>query len=211
MLAAVTGTGMRRPNPLNDAGDVESGPQGTSPTQKPNPNCIANAVAGATGLARPFGNVGPNGSIGHDGVHALAPAGSLVRTLPALTGKVIDTHNGGDGTKIVDVLLNNGNIAIYKDLLPGSIGVQNGQRLSAGSVIGRVGKGTDYPGLHFALLKGGKKEHDYYRGLTRRVAGGDYSAASNIKASMFINPLGPNSPVNCPGVPVNNAGVNPHP
>jgi hypothetical protein len=43
-----------------------------------------NAVAGATGLARPFGNVNTNpkspgfGTLGHDGPHVVAPPGSKV-------------------------------------------------------------------------------------------------------------------------------------
>ena len=185
--------------------------------QTRNPNCIMYAVANSTGLARPFGNINNNpasagyGSIGHDGVHVLASSGSLVKTLPVLTGKVIDIHDGGDNTKIVDVLLDNGNIAIYKDLIPGTVRVGPNQRLSAGSVIGRVGAGTDYAGLHFSIPRGGMTEHDDYRKLTRRVARGDDSARNEIKAGMFINPLGPNSPVNCPGVSVNNAGVVPAP
>lgn len=74
-----------------------------------------NAVAGATGLARPFGNVNTNpnsvgyGTLGHDGPHVVAPGGSLVTTLPALTGTVIDIHTGGspgipEKTKIVDIM-----------------------------------------------------------------------------------------------------------
>lgn len=174
-----------------------------------------NAVAGATGLARPFGNVNTNpnsagyGTLGHDGPHVVAPAGSLVTTLPALTGTVIDIHTGGspgipEKTKIVDVLLDNGNIAIYKDLVPGTIRVAPRQRVSAGSLIGAVGGGENM-GLHFALLKGGMREHDAYRAITSG------RKKNPITTDMFINPLGPNSPVNCPGVRVNNAGVIPHP
>src|SRR5205085_6021633 len=40
-------------------GDRSYGHLSQSP-QNPNPNCIMNAVAGATGLSRPFGNVNPN-------------------------------------------------------------------------------------------------------------------------------------------------------
>src|SRR5437016_13789621 len=61
-------------------------PQNPGQTQKPNSNCIMNAVRGGTGLARPFGNVGPTGTIGHDGIHVVAPAGSRVTTLSPLTG-----------------------------------------------------------------------------------------------------------------------------
>jgi RHS repeat-associated protein len=185
------------------------GPQNPAPTQKPNPNCITNAVSGATGLARPFGNVGADGSIGHDGIHVVAPPGSTVTTLGVLAGTVLGIHNQGDGLRAVDVLVPGVGVAIYKDL--GSVNVRAGQKLSGGTTIGAVGVGGDYAGLHFALLSGGRAEDSYYRSLTSRAAGGDLNAQHQIKASMFINPNGPNSPVNCPGVPVNNAGVNPHP
>lgn len=176
-------------------------------TQKANPNCITNAVQGASGLARPFGNVGRNGEVGHDGVHVVAPAGSKVITLPALTGKVLGIRTGGspglpDSTQQVDVLLDGGNVAIYKDLK--TVNVRPGQRLKAGTVIGTVGGGENM-GLHFTLLKGGRNERNYFRDIT--------SGKTNNKRlpSLFINPLGPNSPVNCPGVPVNNAGVTRYP
>jgi RHS repeat-associated protein len=193
---------------LDPDGEVGGGggPQnpGQTTTPTPNPNCITNAVAGATGLARPFGNVGPTGIIGHDGVHVVAPPGSQVTTLPALTGTVLGRpRNQGDGLFAQDVLLAGGNVAIYKDLA--TVSVRPGQRLRAGSVIGTVGEGGDYAGLHFSLLRGGRNERTAYRGLTST------GQSNKITVGMFINPLGPNSPVNCPGVPVNNAGVNPHP
>jgi murein DD-endopeptidase MepM/ murein hydrolase activator NlpD len=169
-----------------------------------------NAVSGATGLARPFGNVGADGSIGHDGIHVVAPPGSTVTTLGVLAGTVLGRpHAQGDGLFAVDVLVPGVGIAIYKDL--GTVNVHNGQRLSAGTVIGTIGQGGDYAGLHFALLSGGKAADQYYRSLTSRAAAGDLNAQHQIKASMFINPNGPNSPVRCPGVPVNNAGVKPYP
>jgi RHS repeat-associated protein len=184
-------------------------PAQTGQTQS-NPNCIMNAVSGATGLARPFGNVGADGTIGHDGIHVVSPVGSTVRTLGVLAGTVLGRpHAQGDGLYAVDVLVPGVGIAIYKDLA--TVNVHSGQRLRAGTTIGTVGEGGDYAGLHFALLRGGRAEDKYYRGLTARSAAGDLSANRQIQASMFINPNGPNSPVNCPGVPVNAAGVNPHP
>jgi RHS repeat-associated protein len=186
------------------------GPQDRSQTQHPNPDCIMNAVSGATGLARPFGNVGPDGRIGHDGIHVVSPPGSEVRTLGVLAGTVLgNPHAQGDGLYAVDVLVPGVGVAIYKDLA--TVNVKNGLQLTAGTRIGTVGKGGDYPGLHFALLSGGKAEDKYYRGLTARAAAGDLTAGGQIQASMFINPNGPKSPVNCPGVAVNAAGVNPHP
>ena len=59
-----------------------------------------NGVFGSTGLARPFGNVGPIGVIGHDSVHLVAPAGNQVTTLPALAGTVLGRprYQGGPCT-----------------------------------------------------------------------------------------------------------------
>jgi murein DD-endopeptidase MepM/ murein hydrolase activator NlpD len=109
----------------------------------------------------------------------------------------------------VDVLVPGVGVAIYKDLA--TVNVHNGQQLRAGTVIGTVGEGGDYAGLHFALLSGGRAEDKYYRGLTSRAAAGDLTAQHQITANMFINPNGPNSPVRCPGLPVNNANVKPYP
>ena len=181
----------------------------------PNINWIKNAVVdkygrtASTGLARPFGNVAPNGSIGHDGVHVVAPPGSRVITLGVLVDTVLGRHAQGDGLYAVDVLVPGVGVAIYKDLA--TVNVRNGQRLTAGTVIGTLGEGGDYAGLHFALLRGGRREDAYYRSLTRQVAQGNFAAGAKIQASMFINPNEPNSPVNCPGVLVNNAGVTPAP
>ena len=196
--------------------------------QSSNPNCIMNAVSGANkSLSRPFGNVGKSGTIGHDGVHVKAPPGSIVKTLAPLAGRVIGNprKQGASGADaklyMVDVLLNNGNVAIYKDLA--TVNVRNGQRLSAGTVIGTLGAGSgESDGLHFALLKGGLRGLRSYRDLTSRIASldnsddfADWNEASRlrdkIKVNMFINPLGANSPVNCPGVPVNNEGIEPYP
>ena len=163
-----------------------------------------NAVRGAIGLNRPFGNVGPTGIIGHDGIHVVAPSGSQVTTLSALTGTVLGIHNADEGrTHIVDVLLDRGGfVALYKDLV--TVSVRLGQHLSAGATIGTIGA-YEGGGLHFALLNGGRQADKYYRSLTST------DQRNKIMVGMFTNPNGPNSPVNCPGVAVNNAGVNPHP
>lgn len=178
--------------------------------QKGNSNCIKNAVANSKGLARPFGNVAKDGRIGHDGVHVVADPGSVVKTLPALAGTVLKVgvqDVGPNALRYVDVLLNNGNVAIYKDLA--KVNVKPNQKVGAGSVIGTTGgketfSGEQVGGLHFTLLKGGTKEQRYYRSLTS----GD--ERDKIKAGMFIDPPGPNSPVNCPGESVNEAGVTPY-
>lgn len=187
------------------------------PASDPNPNCIMNAVSGATGLARPMGNQNTNpgsigyGGLGHDGVHVVAPPGSNIVTLPALVGRVIDSHNelnsaGNIIAQSVDVLLNNGNVAVYKDLKPGSIRVHRNQQLRAGAVIAQTGGRGDsgsYAGLHFTLLNG--NQHKAFRDLTSGRKKPDVRPPS-----MFINPLGPKSNVNCPGVPVVNGGVFPY-
>src|SRR5437870_12726260 len=80
-----------------EAGFLWLAPQNPRPTPTPNRNCITNAVRGATGLARPFGNVGPTGTIGHDGIHVVAPAGSRVTTLAPLVGTVLRIHDADEG------------------------------------------------------------------------------------------------------------------
>jgi RHS repeat-associated protein len=176
-----------------------------SPTPQPNPNCIQNAAsADNTSLARPFGNVGPTGIIGHDRIHVVAPPGSKVTTLAPLAGTVLGIHDADGGkTHIVDVLLDNGGfVALYKDLV--TVNVRPGKHLGAGTSIGTIGA-YEGGGLHFALLNGGRQADRYYRRLTST------GQTDKIMVGMFTNPNGPNSPVNCPGVPVDNAGVNPHP
>jgi murein DD-endopeptidase MepM/ murein hydrolase activator NlpD len=172
-----------------------------------------NAVQGATGLARPLGNRSKyDGGLGHDGVHVVAPPGSKVTTLPTLTGRVLGVHSevSYNGKTIlspsVDVLLDDGNVAVYKDLKPGSIRVRNNQRLRAGTVIGNTGgtgDSTSYGGLHFTLLDGNQDKA--FRDLTSGRVKPDVRPPS-----MFINPLGPRSKVNCPGVPVDNGNVIPY-
>jgi YD repeat-containing protein len=179
--------------------------------QNPNPNCITNAVKGAKGLARPMGTL-YNGGLGHDGVHVVAPPGSKVVTLPALTGRVIDIHyevneiKGITVAEQVDVMLRDGNVAIYKDLKPGSVRVRKGTHLRPGMVIGQTGGSGDaasYSGLHFTLLNG--NQHKAFRDLTSKRKTPDIRPPS-----MFINPLGAKSKVNCPGVPVDLGGVDPY-
>ena len=207
-------------------GDGIGGGSQNTGQRSSNPNCIMNAVSGATSLARPFGNVAASGRIGHDGVHVMAPPGSTITTLNALTGTVIGNprRQGTSGADaklfVLDVLLSNGNVAIYKDLA--TVNVRDGQRLTTGTVIGTLGPGSgESEGLHFAILRGRREELRRYRNLTARITALDNSNTpadwgkanqlrNQITVNMFINPLGANSPVNCPGVPVNNAGVNPY-
>lgn len=57
--------------------EVPFDPSSDDPFHAVNPNCIMNAISGnaATGLARPFGNVGPTGSIGHQRCSCSRPIG----------------------------------------------------------------------------------------------------------------------------------------
>jgi murein DD-endopeptidase MepM/ murein hydrolase activator NlpD len=51
---------------------------------------------------------------------------------------VLGIHSGGDGTKIVDVLLDSGGfVAPYKDLA--TVNVSRRQHISAGTIIGTTG------------------------------------------------------------------------
>lgn len=154
--------------------------------------------------------------MGTNGVHVLGPSGSEVTTLTALTGRVIGKPHqqgtSGADSKLwaVDVLLDNGNVAIYVDLV--TVSVHAGQYLRAGAKVGTIGGGSGKAaGLHFTLLRGGRAEDAHFRNLTSRAAQGDYTASRDIKVEMFINPLGPESPVNCPGVAVDNGSVKPYP
>lgn len=143
-----------------------------------NPNGIVNAVENATGIARVFGNVGEKGQIGHDGIHVVAPVGSKITVLPALEGKVVDIHDQGDGSFALEVAVNKRGqkpfIVIYKDIsIDPKIAraVKRGEHpvLKAGDVIGKTTDGGEGMGVHIALLRGGQKEHDYYRLQTRTI------------------------------------------
>ena len=102
------------------------------------------------------------------------------------------------GLSYIDVRLDNpingvNYIARYKDLSSTSASVR--QHLEAGEVFGTVRPGSDpinryLIGLHVTLVRA-----DAYAGYANRVARGQYS-----NAKIFLDPLGPNSPINCPGV-----------
>jgi hypothetical protein len=171
--------------------------------QVKNPNCIRNAVKGSPGLARRF-DPGK-----HDGVHARAPnSRSAVVVLPPLAGKVIYITTGGesDNTKIVDVRLNWGYVALLKDFT--SVSVRVGSQVRPGETIGTVSGGGfgDFNGLHIALIRA--DQYDYYRKMTSQSEHGS-TEALRVKAfseisrlqeeGAFMDPLGPESPVNCPG------------
>lgn len=128
-------------------------------------------------------------------------------TLPALAGEVIYTNvqeytRDSRGREVpylytVDVRPTSGNfIVVYKDLL--TVSVRQGQPVAAGDVIGTVRPADDpmdYRGLHIALVR-----PESYRAFRRETAA---SARQNRlhtynTRGMFIDPLGPESPLRCP-------------
>lgn len=176
-----------------------------NPAPSTNPNCLQNAVVGSPGVGRGFdANPGPNGRVFHDGAHALSPANAAnAVTLPALAGEVIYRNvqeydnRGRPALYTVDVRPTNGNfIVTYKDLA--STGVQVGQQLAAGSVIGTVrpaGDPRSYIGLHVTLVN--PEFYNAFRQETRRQSQQNRLGTTNTR-QMFIDPLGSNSPIRCP-------------
>lgn len=174
-----------------------SDPRGTLASS--NPNCLQNAVVGSPGVGRPFdANPGPNGRVFHDGAHALSPPSAAdAVTLAPLAGRVTATYHQGDGTQSVVVQPNSGNfLVIYKDLASVSVGI--GQSLGAGDKIGTVrpaGDPRSYIGLHVTLLRPG--HYGAFRRELQRAARANSLGGRNTR-DMFIDPLGPESPINCP-------------
>lgn len=77
--------------------------------------------------------------------------------LGTLTGTVLGKPRlQRDGLYEQDVLLDGGNVAIYKDLA--TVSVRPGQRVAYGTTIGTVGSGVETMGLHFALCVEEKKK-----------------------------------------------------
>ena len=187
------------PGPLGDSG---VGPQNTGQTPTPNPNCLQNAIVDANGkpsspgIGRPFAFNPNNDLVGHDGAHALSPAGGgRVQSLAPLNGRVIYTNRqegqGANTLYLVDVRLANGDVARYKDL--SGVSVRVGQNVGTGDIIGSVrpaGDPRNYVGLHLTLVNGAN-----YAAYKSNVRAGQPSPVG-----FFIDPLGPKSPVNCPGV-----------
>lgn len=161
-------------------------------SEAPNPNCLRYAVRGSPGVADPFKiNVTDPSLSGHIGAHALSPLGHSAEavTLPPLAGTIIKTNAQDSVLFYLDVRLANGNVAVYFDL-------QTVQRKSgytrAGDVFGTVRPGdprTDV-GLHLTLVRG-----QYYNQFNSLRA----QHTINYPTKFFIDPLGPESPVRCPG------------
>jgi|SRR5215831_406689 len=168
-------------------------PPGTRPRRVTNPNCLKNAVKGSPGVGDPFKtNVNDPSMAGHIGAHALAPEGIAAEavTLAPLAGKIIKTHaQDTHGNFYVDVRLANGNVAVYFDLQ--SVRQASGS-LQEGDVIGitRPGNLANKVGLHVTIVRG-----EYYNDFNAHR--GRYTVNGPTKE--FIDPLGPESPINCPG------------
>jgi RHS repeat-associated protein len=192
--------GRNQPGDIGGSGGGGGGPQ--NPAQQPkssNPNCLRNAVVGSPGVGRGFdANPGPDGRVFHDGAHALSPANAASAvTLAPLAGTVIDSYGQGDGLRSLVVRPNEGNfLVVYKDLA--SISVRNGQTLAAGDKFGTVrpaGDPRSYIGLHVTLLR--PEYYGAFRSELQRAARVGELGGRNTR-KMFIDPLGPNSPINCP-------------
>jgi RHS repeat-associated protein len=169
-----------------------AGPIQTEPPKSSNPNCLQNAVEGSPGVGRPFATNPKDPSISsHNGAHALSPDHpARVSTLQPLQGHVIWANRQDSELFLADVLLPNGDVAAYLDLR--SLSVHRGQTLKTGDAIGTVraaGDPRNQVGLHFSLVHG-----QYYETYKRMRQQG----AVGFPTKFFIDPLGPNSPVNCP-------------
>jgi hypothetical protein len=167
-------------------------PQNPAPTKSSNPNCLQNAVEGSPGVGRPFATNPRDPSISsHNGAHALSPDHrARVSTLEPLQGRVIWTNRQDSTLFLADVRLPNGNVAAYLDLQ--SVSVRRGQPVGTGDAIGTVraaGDPRNGVGLHLSLVLG--QYYNQYRQMRQQGAIG-------FPTKFFIDPLGPNSPVNCP-------------
>jgi hypothetical protein len=96
----------------------------------------------------------------------------------------------------VDVRPTTGNfIVVYKDLK--TVSVNPRQYLSAGDIIGTVrpaGDKMSFIGLHITLVR--PEYYGDFRKETKNQAQQDRLGTVNTR-KMFINPLGPESPLRC--------------
>jgi hypothetical protein len=112
-----------------------------NPASNPNPNCIANAVAGGMlGTTRglipgqrfvPGRGAVPTGRAAHDGIHVYAPPGdpAAVTALPAMGGQILHSGRQSDNRRRPDY-----NLGLLDILLDSRI---NGQQLASSGWKGR--------------------------------------------------------------------------
>ena len=191
------------------------GPQNPAPTQQPNPNCIANAVAGGRlGTTRglipglrfvPGRGAVPTGLAAHGGIHVYAPPGdpSAVTARPAMAGRILHSGrqaiSGADyNLAIVDILLDtriNGQqyVMTLKDL--NYSGAQLSGTVRSGSVIGSVNGSADMvgeTGLHVTLMP----YSTYQRYIGRNPSG---AARARVPFNSLMDAArDPASPFRCP-------------
>ena len=181
--------------------------------QSTNANCLVNCIVGATEIAGLFQvspTVYPNGKrrMWHDGAHAVSPDNTKhhdVITIEALTGTVLRTNIQEKGLYIADVSLDKypNLVVTYKDL--SEVVVQKGNYLKKGTRIGTVRPSgppqdrVNRAGLHITLVY--RKNWDAY--VKRRSGIGVPNGESHEgDEDWFVDPLGEQSPINCPGLDV---------
>ncbi|MBF6164041.1 peptidoglycan DD-metalloendopeptidase family protein [Streptomyces gardneri] len=108
------------------------------------------------GKYRISSHYGPRGGKHHGGLDLAASAGTPIYA--ATGGTVVKAGNFGDGYGYqVRIRSADGTETIYAHQTPGSIRVQTGQRVSAGTVIGAVGStgNSTGPHLHYEVRRNG--------------------------------------------------------
>ncbi|WP_169334231.1 peptidoglycan DD-metalloendopeptidase family protein [Nocardia abscessus] len=109
------------------------------------------------GKYRISSHYGPRGGKHHGGLDLAAPSGTPIYA--ATGGTVVKAGNFGDGYGYqVRIRSADGTETIYAHQTPGSIRVQTGQRVAAGTVIGAVGStgNSTGPHLHYEVRRNGR-------------------------------------------------------
>ncbi|MBF6334594.1 peptidoglycan DD-metalloendopeptidase family protein [Nocardia abscessus] len=109
------------------------------------------------GKYRITSHYGPRGGKHHGGLDLAAPSGTPIYA--ATGGTVVKAGNFGDGYGYqVRIRSADGTETIYAHQTPGSIRVQTGQRVAAGTVIGAVGStgNSTGPHLHYEVRRNGR-------------------------------------------------------
>ncbi|MGK8520995.1 peptidoglycan DD-metalloendopeptidase family protein [Nocardia asteroides] len=109
------------------------------------------------GKYRISSHYGPRGGKHHGGLDLAAPSGTPIYA--ATGGTVVKAGNFGDGYGYqVRIRSADGTETIYAHQTPGSIRVQTGQRVPAGTMIGAVGStgNSTGPHLHYEVRRNGR-------------------------------------------------------